>query len=173
MQKVVQTSLNNTFFDVLGYMIVCGTADNIFHIMNSKNVYQIKETSGCGEQGNRFESEISTIYWNPRQGLCTTNNNCLSPTTMLDHEAQHCVNYDKNPQKFLNDLNTKDNNYGSIEEKNVIENRETQTAIKQGEIKNGKYSRDDHYGDTFITNNPTKNYEYNTMHSFFYIMQCR
>ena len=34
---------------------------------------------------------------------------------MLDHEAQHCVNYDNNPQKFSNDLKTKDNNYGSIE----------------------------------------------------------
>lgn len=57
--------------------------------------------TGSGKQGNRFESESSTIYWNPLQGLCTTNNNCLSPTTMLDYEAQHCVNYDKNPQNFL------------------------------------------------------------------------
>ena len=161
------------FFEALSYMIENGTADNIFDIMNSKNVYQIKETTGSVTQGNRFESETSTIFWNPLQGLCTTNNNCLSPTTMLDHEAQHCVNYNNNPQKFLNDLNSKDNNYGSIEEKNVIENRETQTAIKQGEIKNEKHSRDDHYGDTFITNDPTKNYEYPSMYFFFHIMQCR
>lgn len=92
---------------------------------------------------------------------------------MLDHEAQHCVNYDNNPQKFSNDLNTKDNNYGSIEEKNVIENRETQTAIKHGEINNEKHSRDDHYGDAFTTNNPTQNYQHPPMYSFFYIMWGR
>ena len=125
------------------------------------------------KQGNRFDSESSTIYWNPLQGICTTNNNCLSPTTMLDHEAQHCVNYDNNPQKFSNDLKTKDNNYGSIEEKNVIENRETQTAIKHGEINNEKHSRDDHYGGTFTTNNPTQNYQHPPMYSFFYIMWGR
>ena len=92
---------------------------------------------------------------------------------MLDHEAQHCVNYDNNPQKFSNDLNTNDNNYGSIEEKNVIENRETQTAIKHGEIDNEKHSRDDRYGDTFTTNNPTQNYQHPHMYSFFYIMWGR
>ena len=59
------------------------------------------------------------------------------------------------------------------EEKNVIENRETQTAIKQGEIKNEKHSRDDHYGDTFITNDPTKNYGCHSMYFFFHIVECR
>ena len=80
-------------------------------------------------------------------------------------------NYTK--EQILIFRNTKDNNYGSIEEKNVIENRETQTAIKHGEINNEKHSRDDHYGDTFTTNNPTQNYQHPPMYSFFYIMWGR
>ena len=161
------------FFEAVCYMILHGTADNIAHIINSGNVYIIQETTGSGNEGNRFESSTATIFWNPSQGITTTNNNCLSPTTMLDHEAQHCVNYDMNPQQFKNDLNTYNEDYGSIEEKNVIENRETQTAIKHGEIMDGEFSRYDHYGGTFKTNNPTQNFERDPMSAFFYILWRR
>ena len=161
------------FFEAVCYMILHGTADNIAHIINSGNVYIIQETTGSGNEGNRFESSTATIFWNPSQGITTTNNNCLSPTTMLDHEAQHCVNYDMNPQQFKDDLNTYNEDYGSIEEKNVIENRETQTAIKHGEIRDGEFSRYDHYGGTFKTNNPTQNFERGPMSAFFYILWRR
>lgn len=82
---------------------------------------------------------------------------------MLDHEAQHCVNYDENKKKYIKDLNTKLDDtiykdYHNEEDKNVIQKRERQTAIKHGEINSNEKTREDHFGEEFYTGNPINPY---------------
>jgi hypothetical protein len=88
-------------------------------------------------------------------GMITTNGIEVSPTTILNHEADHANQELYNPDQKKIDKNTPDVKYGNKEEKRVIEGTEQTTAKKLGEIKEGEVTRTDHEGTGYETKGPT------------------
>ena len=116
----------------------------------SENVYYIAE----GEH-SRFFSDTKTIMWNSRLGLMTNNLQELSPTTMLNHEIDHALQYDENPEQQAADKRMEIDDYGNMEEKRVITGSEQETARALGEIDTDEVTRTDHYGTPYVTTGPT------------------
>jgi len=114
-------------------------------------IYIVEYTDGP----SYYSPKKKTIFWNPYQGLETTDGNHLSPTTVLNHEADHALDDVENSVQHKIRKNTKDENYDNKEERRVIMGTETDTAIKLGEIKEGELSRDNHLGYDTQTNDPT------------------
>ena len=138
--------------------------DDVWKALNeSPKVYTLVENSG---NSNSFDSSTKTISWNSRKGLYTSNDAYLSPATRLNHELSHALQYDKNPEQYKKDMNTRaegeDETY-TVEEKRVIEGTESQTAVCLGEINSGEITRNDHSGRPFDTSNPISNREMNPM----------
>lgn len=100
-------------------------------------------------QDARFKAQDNVIYWNPELGLKTNNGKMLTPTAILDHEADHALQYNVNTDQNLKDSNTPDPQYDTKEEKRVITGSEQDTAKKLGLIKEGEVTRKDHKG-TFV-----------------------
>ena len=142
------------FYTATLFMKQNGTFDNIQKIIDSPNVYYIADGSQFFKP-NQFNGIKKTIFWNPNVGLITTKNKLLSPATMLDHEFQHCVNYEVDKNKYINQIDIENEVYTTEEEKSVIENRERQTAIKHNEINNNEKTREDHFGQEFYTRTPS------------------
>jgi len=117
----------------------------------SSKVYYISETSGTV---SNFDGK-NTINWAPRQMLLTNNGISLSPTTILNHEADHANQNDKNPEQQKNDHLQEVPNYGNKEEERVVTGSEQETAKKMGEIKDGEVTRTDHGGTLYKTDSPT------------------
>lgn len=118
---------------------------------SSDKVYYISETSG----GSSFSSKTNTISWDPTKAVLTTEAHELSPTTILNHEVDHALQHDQNPEQQKTDKKTPDTQYGDKEEKRVIEGSEQDTAKKLGEIKEGEVTRKDHGGTLYETTSPT------------------
>lgn len=78
----------------------------------------------------------------------------LSPTTVLNHEADHALDDIENPVEHNRNRKTSDANFDNKEERRVILGTETETAIKLGEIEKGQISRDDHSGYETRTSSP-------------------
>ncbi|MCK5906419.1 MAG: hypothetical protein KAG37_02450 [Flavobacteriales bacterium] len=117
----------------------------------SKTVYYIDETSGASS----YNKKTKTIKWDPNSGVMTTEGHELSATTILNHEVDHALQNDKNPDKQTTDKRTPDAKYGDKEEKRVIEGSEQETAKKLGEIEEGEVTRRDHKGTLYTTKNST------------------
>ncbi|MES1250310.1 MAG: hypothetical protein ABUL46_06470, partial [Chitinophaga rupis] len=83
------------------------------------------------------------ILWGPLNGL-TVNGVTISPTTVLDHEADHAVRWITDPKQYDKDGDIKDKAYDNKEEKRVITGREQKTAKALGEIKEGQVTRTNH-----------------------------
>ncbi len=118
----------------------------------SPKIYYISEATG---NISNFDPNTKTINWASREMLLTNNGHSLSPTTILNHEADHANQYDKHPQKQKEDQNVDDDQYGDKEEKRVITGSEQKTAKRMGEIKDGEVTRTDHGGTIYPTNSPT------------------
>ena len=118
--------------------------DNIIYIAEQK----LNECS-C------YKLSENTIYWEPNVGVETTNGKILSPTTVLNHEADHALQGNTNMEKFIKDTQTANEQYGNNEEKRVIEGSEQNTAKALGEIKEGEVTRVDHGGIGYKTEGPT------------------
>ena len=112
----------------------------------SETVYYISEKSG----GSFYDPNTRTIGWDPSLGALTEEGHIVSPTTILNHEVDHALQHDQNPEQFFNDINTPDPNYGDKEEKRVITGSEQDTARKLGEIKEGEVTRTSHSGAILI-----------------------
>ena len=94
------------------------------------------------------------MYWDPNHLAKTDSEMWLSPATMLDHEAEHAVVYDRYATGKMTNEEIKeyskskkrgsDKDYGTIHERNVIEFREQSTARKHGEIDNSQVTRRNH-----------------------------
>ena len=130
---------------------------------DSPEVYTLVESSS---NSNSFDSSTKTISWNSRKGLYTSNDVYLSPATRLNHELSHALQFDKNPEQYKKDMNTRiegeDETY-TVEERRVIEGTESKTAACLGEIKSGEKTRFDHSGRPFDTNSPISNRELEPM----------
>jgi hypothetical protein len=104
-----------------------------------------------------FSSKDMTIYWNPDEGIETSNNVYLSPATILNHEADHALQRLLNPEQKRKDSNTKDLQYKTKEEKRVIMGSEQITAMKHGEIKHDQKTQENHEGIRYKTTSPITN----------------
>jgi hypothetical protein len=113
-------------------------------LQQSKNVYTIGTSD---DHYSQFKPNGKIIEWNSRIGILTNNAIMLSPTSILNHEFDHALQYDKNSLQQMKDF-PKDgkNPYGSNEEKRVITGSEQKTAKKLGEIRKYEITREDHYG---------------------------
>lgn len=121
-------------------------------LQDSDKTYIVSETGGVSS----YATKTKTISWNSTQGLLTNNLVSLSPTSVLNHEIDHALQHDQNPDKQKTDGKTQDAKYDNKEEKRVIEGSEQETAKKLGEIRKGETTRTNHGGTTYETTGPTK-----------------
>ena len=128
-------------------------ADGIIaQIDKSSTIIYITERVG---EASAFSKTKKTIYWDPNMGVLTSSDKKMSPAAVLNHEADHTLQYLKNPDKFAQDSKTLDPDYNDKEEMRVITGFEQKTALALGEISAGEVTRTDHIGIPYITKSPT------------------
>ena len=128
---------------------------NLGYLLASKEKIKVIKIGNKDKEGSRFEPKTKTIYWNPKQGIVTTNGTKLSPASALNHEADHAADAIQNPSAHAARENIPDLNYGNKEEARVIKGSEQTTALGLGEIKEGQVTRTDHSASATIeTNDP-------------------
>ena len=128
-------------------------ADGIIaQIDKSSTIIYITERVG---EAYAFSKTKKTIYWDPNMGVLTSSDKKMSPAAVLNHEADHTLQYLKNPDKFAQDSKTLDPDYNDKEEMRVITGSEQKTALALGEISAGEVTRTDHIGIPYITKSPT------------------
>ena len=128
-------------------------ADGIIaQIDKSSTIIYITERVG---EASAFSKTKKTIYWDPNMGVLTSSDKKMSPAAVLNHEADHTLQYLKNPDKFAQDSKTLDSDYNDKEEMRVITGSEQKTAFALGEISAGEVTRTDHIGIPYITKSPT------------------
>jgi RHS repeat-associated protein len=131
------------------YLNEKGAAGMLAKLHASNNIYYIAE----GNNNARFRYNTNTIIWDPDMGLLTNENVVMSPTSVLNHEIDHALQFDTNKEKFMQDIiiDPKVGKYDTPEEKRVITGSEQITAKKLGEIKEGEVTRTDHRGILYET----------------------
>jgi len=128
-------------------------ADGIIaQIDKSSTIIYITERVG---EASAFSKTKKTIYWDSNMGVLTSSDKKMSPAAVLNHEADHTLQYLKNPDKFAQDSKTLDSDYNDKEEMRVITGSEQKTALALGEISAGEVTRTDHIGIPYITKSPT------------------
>ena len=128
-------------------------ADGIIaQIDKSSTIIYITERVG---KASAFSKMKKTIYWDPNMGVLTSSNKKMSPTAVLNHEADHTLQYLNNSDKYEQDSNTPDPDYNDKEEMRVITGSEQKTALALDEISAGEVTRTDHNGIPYITKSPT------------------
>ena len=70
---------------------------------------------------------------------------------VLNHEADHALQYIEEKEKSLSDTRTCDKDYDTKEEKRVIEGSEQTTARKIGQIGDIEVTRRNHQGTLYET----------------------
>lgn len=108
-----------------------------------------------GKKSEFIGYDINTIFWNPDLGLMTTNGNNLSPTTILNHEADHALARFTNYNEWIDNIGEENVPYDNEEEKRVVTGSEQRTAKALGEISDGEVTREDHKGNSYRTESPT------------------
>ena len=128
-------------------------ADGIIaQIDKSSTIIYITERVG---EPSAFSETKKTIYWDPNMGVLTSSDKKMSPTAVLNHEADHTLQYLKNPDKYAQDFKTFDPDDDNKEEMRVITGSEQKTALALDEISAGEVTRTDHNGIPYITKSPT------------------
>ena len=103
-----------------------------------------------------FNKILYKIAWCPLSGMYTNENHILSPTTILNHEFDHALQYLTHPDQQKQDLVPNINNpYDCKEEERVITGSERQTAINLGEIYPWQQTRMSHTGAAVRVKSPT------------------
>ena len=112
----------------------------------SVNVVDFKMGSNTvPENGGRL-----SIYWSPDIGSLNDTGIVSSPASDLSHEADHANDYLTNRISHDARQRAKDKAYDNKEERRVITVSEQRTAIANGEIKKGQFTRKNHKGDKVI-----------------------
>ena len=151
--KGVTEQFKQQFAATIKFMNSKGTSGDIAKIHASDRVYYIGEAKSAG--GNRFVNDgkgTKTIYWDPNHIIQFGENNMqVSPATVLAHEADHVQRYDEvqgDPSAKASYENDKksgsDAQYGTSEERRVIEGTEQTAARKHGEIRSDQVTRSTH-----------------------------
>ena len=144
-------AFKKNFASAVKLMNAKGVAGMLAKLEASDVVYVIQEGKFTGS----FNPNTNTITWDPTMGVLTNEGHMLSPTSVLNHEVDHALQQDQNPEQKKIDKATKDPDYGNKEEKRVITGSEQTTAKKLGEIKEGEVTRKDHGGTPIETKGPT------------------
>ena len=139
------------FAKAVQYLNKHGAGGMLAKLHESKKVYYISEANGVSS----YDTGNNTISWDSSKGLLTNNFHEFSPTTILNHEVDHALQHDQNPQQQKADAKSPDPKYGDKEEERVIKGSEQETAKKLGEIKEGEVTREDHGGSLYDTTGPT------------------
>lgn len=82
-------------------------------------------------------------------------NGDMSATAVLNHELDHTVQHDKNPEQFKKDSNTPDKQYSDKEEARVIKGSEQNTAQALKEMPAGIPTRTNHKAQPYPTTGVT------------------
>jgi hypothetical protein len=136
-------------------MVNKGAGQKIANLAAGKEKVNVVEINSKDKKGDRYNAKTNTIYWNPKEGIVTTNGTKLSAATALDHEGDHANSALTDPQGYAARSNTPDANYTNAEEARVIQGSEQTTALGMGEIKAGQVTRTDHsYSGTIQTSDP-------------------
>ena len=138
------------FARTVKYMNSRGTAGNLAVLEASPIIYTIAEAS---DGKSRFQRSTKTIYWDYLHIAETSSSMWISPATALDHETEHAKRYDsavrsssKQEKRDYANKNQKNSDviFDTIEEKEIITDREQKTARKHHEINNNQVTRTDH-----------------------------
>ena len=130
--------------------------DDVYNTLNEMEdvIITIEDNSKASfnNRGSYNGVNSGLILWDPTLGVQTTDFDYISPATTLDHESKHKLNKIENKEEYNKRRNTSDKEYGNKEEKEIIENRETETAKKHGEKPRKNHSRE-----YIKTNSPIRN----------------
>ena len=132
------------------YLSEKGADELVNKLESSETVFTVEETEG----GSSFDPKTNKVSWDSDMGVLTDNFVEMSPTTVLNHEFDHAVQSEENPDQQNADR-APDPDYGNKEEKRVITGSEQNTALKLGEIKPGEVTRTNHEGSLYPTAGPT------------------
>ena len=117
-------------------------------LQNSSKIIYIAEVAE-GDHSHFSQNDV-TIYWDPNMGLQTNTGCILSPATILNHEADHALEYISHPKRMSENMHEDSEEYLNMEEYRVITGSEQRTAEALGEASDGKKTRTNHFG-TFVT----------------------
>ena len=104
---------------------------------------------GTSTKSSPYDGD-ACVFWQSRKGLLLTNGGKQSPATRLEHEFDHVMDQEKNPNEHAERQKGKDKDYDNKEERRVILGSERDTAKKHGEG-----IRYDHRGKPYETKGPT------------------
>ena len=142
--KDVSISFKNDFRIAVEYMNKHKISGMLYQLEKSPQTYYIAE--GEHIDGSYYSRATRTITWSSLTGLQTSNGYKMSPVEILNHEIDHALQHDKNPNQQTKDINTNDSQYENKEEKRVIEGSEQTTAQKLGKLNDGEVTRRTHKG---------------------------
>ena len=126
-------------------------ASELFDIIRSSKIeYHIEEFIG----DTYFNADNNTIYWNPTRALFTETIYVLTPSELLNHEFDHAISYNNDPEATLARKNKYIESYGNVEEKRVIEGSEFETAKKLGRLEKNQVTRVNHFGTPYKVPSP-------------------
>ncbi len=150
------TSHNNQFFqdviDTYHYFKETGGGENFIEAVESKDIeVHIYDANlfGTSTKSSPYDGD-ACVFWQSRKGLLLTNGGKQSPATRLEHEFDHVMDQEKNPNEHAERQKGKDKDYDNKEERRVILGSERDTAKKHGEG-----IRYDHRGKPYETKGPT------------------
>ncbi len=149
--KGVSEDFKNDFAKSVQHLNKHGAGGMLAKLHASDVTYYIAE----GNNRGTFNYKTKTITWDTDMGVITNEGQIMSPTSVLNHEVDHALQYDQNEEQYMKDRKTKDPDYKNKEEKRVITGSEQTTAKKLGEIKEGEVTRKDHGGSPYDTKGPT------------------
>ena len=139
------------------YLQENNVGDNVNHILISEQVYFVgygdDNMKGTGK-GNSFNPTNNTIKWMNDKAIMTSSIYVLSSAEILNHEAAHAKRISENPSKVYENSAILDNEYGNLEEKEIITGTETETARKLGKIEQGEQTRYNHNGNIYHVDSP-------------------
>ena len=139
-------------------------------LRSSRYTYTISFVDNIKEV--RYDPNTKTIYWAPTLGLLTDEDIILSPSTILNHEMTHatrddidnfrqeCAKEEYHKRKEEHQRQTtkgSSEQYGTIEDEQVINGVERRTALLLGEIEEGQVTRKNHNGTAIPVSDPTSN----------------
>ncbi|MDR1584101.1 MAG: RHS repeat-associated core domain-containing protein [Prevotellaceae bacterium] len=109
----VSQEFKTQFATAVQYLNEKGAAGMLAKLHASDNIYYVAESKSPS-----FDTKTNTIKWSPNMGLLTDEGIVISPTSVLNHEIDHALQYDADNEKFIKDINTKTgDSYANIEEK--------------------------------------------------------
>jgi hypothetical protein len=134
------------FYDAYAYLSSHGVGDNLDYLSQRPEHISVVELSPDADAPPDFTPTGLVIHWSPYVAM-QMGAVVVSPSTTLDHEADHGVQFLKHPEQYTKDNDPKtgaDKQYERKEERRVITGREQKTARALGEIKAGQVTRTNH-----------------------------